>query len=244
MLPPSGTTDETNVHKDNVDMNNIARKIDIITAKLETKDMEIELLNAEMKAAYHTIEVLQQRVTELEQHNCGGSDHHSSAVHPSPPPNNCLLLGDTNLRQVLRSDLHDTCRVRTIPEANMDLLRSWVTEKLTKTPSDCVIYNGIYDLLEDKTPAIILDNLGALISDLKEKNTNMNVYVCQIVPSPMCQEMHAKIEDYNKHLLKWGETNGISIIKTVPSQRHWLRLLSTFKMFLKRCVCITKKFLF
>ena len=209
--------------KDSVDMNNIARKIDTITAKLETKDMELELLNVEMKAAYHTIEVLQQRVTELEQHSCGARGRHSAEVHPacpSPPPSppsSCLLLGDTNLRRVLRSDLEDTCRVRTIPEANMDLLRSWVAERLVKAPSECVIYNGTYDLLEDQTPEIILDNLGALISDLKEKNVNMNIYVCQIVPSPMCEEMHAKMEEYNEHLLKWGKANGVSIIETVSS---------------------------
>lgn len=209
--------------KDSVDMNNIARKIDTITAKLETKDMELELLNVEMKAAYHTIEVLQQRVTELEQHSCGARGRHSANVHPAcpspppPPPSSCLLLGDTNLRRVLRSDLQDSCRVRTIPEANMDLLRSWVAERLVKAPSECVIYNGTYDLLEDQTPEIILDNLGALISDLKEKNVNMNIYVCQIVPSPMCEEMHAKMEEYNEHLLKWGKANGVNIIETVSS---------------------------
>ena len=54
-----------------------------------------------MKAAYNTIELLQQRIAQLEQqHKCGGviDDHHSLAAHPSPPlpPSSFLLLGDTS----------------------------------------------------------------------------------------------------------------------------------------------------
>ena len=44
----------------------------------------------------------------------------------------------------------------------------------------------------------------------------MNVYVCKIVPS-LQQDVHAKIEDYNNHLAKWGETNRISVIDPVPT---------------------------
>lgn len=85
-----------------------------------------------------------------------------------------------------------------------------------------MIYNGIYYLLEDKSLAIILDNLGSLISDIEEKNISMNVHVFQIVPSSLCQEMHAKIEEYNGQLLKWGEANGINIICCFIIQTwHW-----------------------
>lgn len=47
----------------------------------------------------------------------------------------------------------------------------------------------------------------------------MKVYVCQIVPPPMSQEIQAKTEDYNEHLTKWGETNDTNEIKTVPTFR-------------------------
>lgn len=199
-----------------MDLRGIASKIENITSKLETKDMEIELLNTEVKTAYHTIELLQQRVTELEQRCCGSGDHQAVAPR-STSSNRCLLLGDTNLRPILRSDLHSNCCVRTIHDANMDLLTSWVTQKLSQIPSVCVLYSGIHDLLEESSPATILDNLGSLISALREKNSSMKVYVCQVVPSPTCQDVNAKIEDYNEQLIKWGEKNGIKVIKTVPT---------------------------
>ncbi len=32
----------------------------------------------------------------------------------------------------------------------MDLLRSWIGEKLSQIPSECVFYDGINDILEEK----------------------------------------------------------------------------------------------
>lgn len=46
----------------------------------------------------------------------------------------------------------------------------------------------------------------------------MKVYVCQIVLPPLSQEIQAET-DYNEHLTKCGETNGINVIKTVPTFR-------------------------
>lgn len=97
----------------------------------------------------------------------------------------------------------------------MNLLRSWVTKKLTQIATKCVIYNGINDILEEGLPATILDNLGSLISDLV-KNNAMKIYVCQVMPMPTTPEIQTKTEDYNELLVKWGETNGIEIIKTAP----------------------------
>lgn len=200
-------------HKEDVNIHDVLRKVERITAMLETKDMEIELLNTEMKTAYHTIQQLQQRVQDLEKRSGERCTHH---ITPAPH-NSCLLLGDTNLRAIFNSDLDNSCTVKTIEGANMDLLRSWITDKLNKIPSTCIIYNGIYDILEGKSPATILDDLGCLISDLKEKNNNIKVHVCQVVPLVTSQENQAKTDDYNEHLIKWGETNGINIIKCVSS---------------------------
>lgn len=212
------TRDDTPTQKDStelegIDLLHVAREIKMIKSKLTTKDMEIELLNTEVRAAHHTIEQLQHRVSELEQHHCGSGDHNTSAGRPTTS-DTCLLLGDTNLSSIFRSDLHHNCRVRTIPGANMDLFRCWVNEKLRKTPSECIIYCGTTDILEEHTSATILDNLGTLVSDLKEKNNTMNVYVCKVVPYNEIQE---RIEGFNESLDKWAETNGISVIDTVPT---------------------------
>ncbi|KAK3889541.1 hypothetical protein Pcinc_006513, partial [Petrolisthes cinctipes] len=105
---------------------NVRKDIASIKTKLETKDLEIEYLSTEIKVAYSIIETLQQRVSELEQ-QANKSSRDCVNVAGPPSPTHCLLLRDSNLRGVIRSDLADTCSVRTITEANMDLLRSWFT---------------------------------------------------------------------------------------------------------------------
>ena len=157
-----------NTEHERVDLLHISKEIMTIKSKLATKYLEIKLLYTEMKTAYNTIEQLQQHVIELEQHQCERGDHHISAERPAPP-STCLLLGDTNLSPILPSDLHHTCWVRTIHGANMDLLRSWVSEKMPKYPSDCIIYSGTSDIIDEHSPDTLLDNLGSLTSDLKKK---------------------------------------------------------------------------
>ncbi len=57
-----------------------------------------------------------------------------------------------------------------------------------------------------------------MIAALKEKkNSAMKVHVCELVPPPMTQEVQAKTLDYDEHLMKWGEANGMNIIKTPPT---------------------------
>ncbi|KAK4322954.1 hypothetical protein Pmani_006305, partial [Petrolisthes manimaculis] len=96
----------------------------MIKSKLATKDEEIELLNTEVNAVHQTIHQLQQRVTELEKQYGESSDHHILAGGATSP-SGCLLLGDKNLGSVLGTDLHHNSSVRTIPGADMDLLRRW-----------------------------------------------------------------------------------------------------------------------
>lgn len=122
-----------------MDLLRISREIKTIKSNMATKNLEIELLNTEVKIAYHIIEQLQQRVIELEKHLWENGNHQTSTESPTPR-SNCLLLGDTNLSTILPSDLHHSCWVRTIPGANMDLIRSWVSEKMHKSPSECIIY--------------------------------------------------------------------------------------------------------
>ena len=88
---------------------------------------------------------------------------------------------------------------------------------MNKVPTTCVIYYGVNDII-DKTPSDkILDDLGSLTSDLKEKNGGTNLYVCQVVPPPvMLNQYSAEIEAYSDNFLRCGESNGVQIIKTPP----------------------------
>ena len=194
-------------------LQNIQDDVKLIMSKLETKDYEIELLNTEVRTAYSTIQLLQQRIADLEREH---KSRRQDAASDSSASTECLLLGDTNTRRVLRSDLGDKCTVKTVMHANIDLLRSWVYEKLQSVPSECVILGGVYDIFEESPPEIILDHLGSLISDLKEKNSEMKIHVCQVVPVPEPQEVQNKVKYYNEQLIKWREANGVNIVKTAP----------------------------
>ncbi len=200
-----------------IEIRAIARDVKKIIDKSITKDLELELLNEEVKTAYQVISTLQQRVTVLEQRNITCIDEQPQPQTDSPPVSHCLLLGDSNLRRVLSSDLGDNCSVKTINGANIDSIRRWIQDRLNKTPTECVLYCGISDVLDESPHEIILDNIGALVSELKEKNCNMKIFVCQIVPPCVSQDLKENIESFNEHLLKWGETNGISILKTTPN---------------------------
>ena len=187
-----------------------------IIEKLHTKDLEIDVLNEEIKTAYTTISTLQQRVSELE--NKVNNDARPPSTRDEPvvsqqEEERYLLLGDTNLQRVLSSDL-DSCDVRTIRGANVDLLKCWVSEKLNWIPSKCFIYAGLYDLMNNMEPDCILDNITALVGELKEKNNRMDIYVSQLAPTISSEDLQARVADFNEHLNKWGESNNIHIIKT------------------------------
>ena len=105
--PPSSPSEaaHTPLHNDltEMSMQEITKSIKTLTSKLEVKDIEIELRNTEIKTAYSTTELLQKRVTELEQRH-SDEEHPASGVN-SITPASSLLLGDGNLRQILCSDL-------------------------------------------------------------------------------------------------------------------------------------------
>lgn len=187
-----------------------------ITEKLRTKDLEIDILNDEIKAAYTTISTLQQRVSELENkvnNDARPSKPRNESVVVQQEEERFLLLGDTNLQRVLSSDLVN-CAVRTIRGANVDLLKCWVSEKLNWIPSKCFIYAGLYDLMNNMDPDCILDNVTALVGELKEKNSRIEIYVSQLAPTICSEDFQARVADFNEHLNKWGESNNINIIKT------------------------------
>lgn len=138
--------------------------------------------------------------------------------HPEPSRKS-LFLGDTNLMHVSPSDLGKDISIRTIQGANVNLLKNWIREKLNWTPARCFLYCGFQDIIEGESPSGILDNLGALITELKRINDGMGISVCQLVPALKTDEYDVKINNYNTQLEKWATTNGVSLLETNLSFR-------------------------
>lgn len=208
----------------------ITRNIVEINEKLKNKDEEIRMLKEELNTAQGTIDKLISRVSSMEKKieavatrpERQDSDSHPSANDTLAPPTShflpiqerTLLLGDGNLSQISTGDLKDNCSIRTIEGANIDVIKCWVSEKLTWKPTKCIIYGGMQDILDSKTPNVILDTMGDLISSLKEKNENMIIYICEIVPVAREEDIQSAIKDYNNKLIEWSFNNSINIIKT------------------------------
>ena len=192
-----------------------------INEKLDTKNMEIELLGTEVKTAYSVIGQLQKKISDLENKIANTQHAHQQETTDSAPshPERILLLGDENLTQARVSDMHKNVTIRTIKGANSDLLRCWVSERLNWTPTKCIVYCGLRDVIDNTDPNSILDNFSSMVSELKERNKNMSIHVCQLAPTLLSQETQAKIGDLNEHLRMWCDSNNISIIKTDPAFR-------------------------
>ena len=61
-----------------------------------------------------------------------------------------------------------------------------------------------------------LEKLGLLISEIKAKNDNVNIGICEFVPILSNVEMHDTIPEVNSKLSSWCETNEIPFINTKP----------------------------
>lgn len=59
----------------------------------------------------------------------------------------------------------------------------------------------MYDILEENPIENILIALASLVGELKEKKSDMKVFVCELVPALLPREIQAKILDYNCHLI-------------------------------------------
>ena len=197
-------------------LQNIYRELREMREILRVKDAEIEELNILVKTANVTINRLSDRVTTLEEkvkENEINNRESPRMLQSSLAPEKTLFLGDSNLSDVISSDLHEDCLIRTLQGATLDLSRCWIREQLDWSPARCVLYCGIHDLMEENSPSSILDNLGYLITDLKAKNENIKIMVCELVPSLNDEDLDDKINLYNQKLCEWSSTNGISVIK-------------------------------
>jgi len=179
-----------------------------MNVNLQLKDREIESLKLSLKVAEDQIQSLMLKQQKYEDGvlNSKNATGDTSAAKS-------LLLGDSTLREVKTSDLGVHSIVRTVPEANLDLLKAWVTEKLDFPVKECIVYGGLNDLIERECNVDqILDDLGALVAEIKAKNENVNVSICELVPT--LNEHQEKIANYNLKLTEWCAKNGLSFIST------------------------------
>ena len=151
-----------------------------------------------------------QEALQMHDENRGGLRY-----NPISKEKKILLIGDSCLQEIRASDLKENVMIRTLPEANVSLIKSWIVEKLDNPLTDCIVYCGAQDLLEEeKTTEAILDELGDFVAELKSKNENITVKVCELVPSLKSVNFVNKINLYNNKLLDWCSNNGIVYIRT------------------------------
>ena len=162
-----------------VSLHNIFRELREMREILAKKDTKIEELNTAMISAQRTINGLSDCVTRLEdkvkENELSAAESSSHMLRSPLMPERILILGDSTLSEVNSSDLGENCSIRTLQGATMDLARCWVKEELDWSPTKCVLYCGIHEVIEDISPEVVLDNLGSLITDLKSKHENFSL---------------------------------------------------------------------
>ena len=188
-------------------MENINGKIRNLSENLKQKDVAINNLKSNLAAALEEIQELKCKIKKCE-------DQHTLENEQQISEDKLLLIGDSNLSNVRPSYLGKNCSIRTLEDADLDLLKTWVAEKLEYSPGKCVIYGGLQDLLDGTSINKMLDDLGQVVLELKSKNENTEVYVCELVPGIKNMENQAKIENYNLRLSDWCVSNGITFITT------------------------------
>lgn len=212
---------ETDVPEHDITPRDAMAGVEELRERINVRDVEIEELNELLKNAHVTINKLNDRLSSLEEQVNQLQETTAQQQQilpilqdPSSTPKGTLLLGDNNLVPVRASDLNKQCSVRTIREANIDLVKCWVSEKLQWVPKCCILYCGIQDILDGSIPAEIFDKLGSLVANLKQVNEDMNIYVCELVPILKVQEYDEKINNFNNQLAEWSVQNGVTVIKT------------------------------
>lgn len=203
-------------------LQSILSDIEDMKEKMKNKDLEIGELHAKLQQSEESVNQLNKRIAKLEgKLNHQGGDHSdllSTLQADAEESKKKLLLGDSNLLEILPSDLGADTLIRTLPGANLDLLKSWVTDKLNISLNECVIYCGFQDLVKGDTNLdFVFDSLGVLIAEIKAKNENVKVSVCELAPSLSSPAMQDSVSIFNSKILKWCEgSEDISLIRTAP----------------------------
>ena len=184
------------------------QELDDLKVNMANKDSQIEELNDMLKKAYVTINRLNDRITILED-----QIRHQTADTGRPIEDVTLLLGDDNLNEVRVSDLDKHCVVKSIKDVTLDLMKCWVSEKLDIIPTKCIVYCGLNDIGENENINSVLDDLGSLITELKSKNEEIELFASEIAPS-LDENIDSKINHFNEKLGQWSIVNGVKLIKT------------------------------
>lgn len=123
---------------------------------------------------------LENRIFALESALPKTSDNisdHRSTINNNSLGKTTLFGGDTNLNNIKTTDLHKMCALRTLCDSNTDLIKSWVEERTSWVPEKCIIYSGLFDAKQSKTPSKIIYDLSALVSSLRAKTENLQIYI-------------------------------------------------------------------
>ena len=177
-----------------------------VSSILWEKENEINELKTKLFLA-------EKRIKSLEGSLPQGTPQENNSVPPTEEKT--LIIGDTNLHHINTSDLEENTIIRTLREANMSMLKSWIIEKLDQPIKECIIYCGMQDLMDDDyTPQVTTDSLGSIVMDLKEINENTIIKVCELVPSPISSELTSKINLHNSKVSEWCNSNDVVFIQT------------------------------
>ena len=191
-------------------MKDLNGKLEIVENALAEKSKEIDELKTKLYLADERIETLQKAL----QAKYGEGEHPNN--EDEERSEKILLIGDSTLQEMKSSDLNDNVLIRTLPETNTALLKSWIAEKLDYPLKQCIIYCGFQDLLEEDIDIEkMLDNLGTVVSELKRRNENVQVNICELIPNLLEGNFSDTIDQFNGKLLNWCENNGVSFIETV-----------------------------
>ena len=178
----------------------------VVNNSLEEKEREINELKTKLFLAEETIRKLQEERGNKEQFQ---NEEGITAEKKT------LLIGDSNLQEIRNTDLQEDVIVRTLPETNVAMIRSWIEEKLNHQLKECIIYCGMQDLLEkENTPEETSNELENLVADLKRNFEGIRVKICELVPSLKSVELNVKINQFNVKVEEWCESNGIVFVKT------------------------------
>ena len=184
----------------------------VINNSLKEKDREIQELKTQVFLAEEKIRTLQEALQKRSE-SC---EEHDDRISSTLEEKKTLLIGDSCLQEIKTSDLKENVLIRTLPEANVSLIKSWIREKLDHPAlNECIIYGGAQDILgEEQVSELIFDEIGEIVAELKDKKEDINIKFCELVPSLKSADFAYKINDYNSRLRGWCQDNGVVYIKT------------------------------
>ena len=178
----------------------------VVNNSLAEKEREINELKTKLFLAEETIRNLQDVLSNK------GKTATDDVI---PAEKKILLIGDSCLQEVRNNDLQDNVIVRTLPDSNISMLKSWIEEKLTHPLKECVIYCGVQDLLDkENTPEESIKGLDSLLADFRANSEDVKLKICELVPSLKSVELNVKINQFNAKVEEWCDSNGIVFVKT------------------------------